>query len=222
MATVAELEAPGNLAELLTRIGSVPPLRIRTHPPPGMATEEDVIACLDRADKRLCELVDGVLVEKVMGTREALLAGIILHFFWDFLEAHDLGLPLGADGAVRLKIGLVRIPDVCFISWARLPGGGLPEERVAGVVPDLAVEVLSEGNKKPEMDRKLRDYFGAGVRLVWFVQPKTQTAMAYTSPIRSRRIPRDGVLDGSDVLPGFALPLKELFAREKRRRRKPR
>jgi Uma2 family endonuclease len=72
------------------------------------------------------------------------------------------------------------------------------------------------------MDRKLKDYFDAGVRLVWLVQPKTQTALAYTSPTRWRRIPRDGSLEGGKVLPGFVLPLKELFAREKRPRRKSR
>jgi Uma2 family endonuclease len=223
MASSIEAPAmPGTLADLLHRIGDVSPERIRALPPPGTATEKDVIAALDGPEKRLCELVDGVLVEKVMGTKEGVLASLIGHFLWDFLEENDLGLVAGADGPVRLQLGLVRIPDVCFVSWERLPEGELPDAAIAPVVPDLAVEVLSTGNTKAEMDRKLRDYFEAGVRLVWFIQPKTQTAAVYTSPTKVRRVGKDQALDGGAVLPGFRLPLKDLFARARRRRRKPR
>jgi Uma2 family endonuclease len=214
--------APGTLAELLHRIGDVSPERIRVPPAPGTATEDDVVAAVDGPEKRLCELVDGVLVEKVMGTREAVLGGLIGHFLWAYLEENDLGVVVGADGPLRLRLGLVRIPDVCFVSWDRLPAGELPDEAIAPVVPDLAVEVLREGNTKAEMERKLREYFEAGVRLVWFVQLKTQTATVYTSPTKVRRVGKDQALDGGDVLPGFRLPLKDLFARARRRRRKSR
>jgi Uma2 family endonuclease len=222
MATPAGTAVPETFAELYRQIGNVPMERIRMQPPPGTATEEDVIAELDRADKRLCELVDGVLVEKAMGTREGLLGGLLGHFLWQFLEEHDLGLVLGADGPIRLRLGLVRIPDVCFISWGRLPGGQLPDEAIASVVPELAVEVLSEGNTKAEMERKLGDYFAAGVKLVWLVQPKTETATAYTSPAKGKRVGKEQVLGGGEVLPGFRLPLKDLFARARRRQRKSR
>jgi Uma2 family endonuclease len=129
---------------------------------------------------------------------------------------------LPGDIAVRLKIGLVRIPDVCFISWDRLPGGELPDEAIAGVIPNLAVEVLSKSNTPKEMERKLREYFKAGVQLVWLVDPKTQTARVYSSPTKVRRISKDQALDGGEVLPGFVLPLKELFNRGRRRKRKSR
>jgi Uma2 family endonuclease len=82
----------------------------------------------------------------------------------------------------------------------------------------LAVEVLSRGNTKKEIDRKLRDFFKAGVRLAWVIQPKTQTAEVYTSPTKPRHVGKDQSLDGGDVLPGFTLSLKDLFARTKRRR----
>jgi Uma2 family endonuclease len=75
----------------------------------------------------------------------------------------------------------------------------------------LAVEVLSKGNTKKEMDRKIQEYFRAGVRLVWLVEPKTETARVYTSPTKVHRIGTDGALDGGDVLPGFVLPLRKLF-----------
>jgi Uma2 family endonuclease len=204
------------LADLLNRIGNVPLERIRRQPAPGTATEADVVAGLEAVDKRLYELVDGVLVEKVMSTKEGLLAGVILYFIWGFLRQNDLGLALPGDSAVRLRIGLVRIPDVSFISWDRLPKDELPDEAIASVIPDLGVEVISKSNTKKEMERKLEDYFRSGVRLVWFTYPNTQTARIYTSPTKFKRIDKDQDLTGGDVLPGFNLPLRELFAHGKR------
>jgi Uma2 family endonuclease len=221
MATaMAEPEvAEETLADLLERIGNVPLSRIPAKPAPGMATEEDVVAALDAANKRLFELVDGVLVEKTTGTKEGLWASLIGHFLWVFLDSHDLGLVIDAASPVRLRIGLVRIPDVSFISWERLPDDELPDEALASIVPNLAAEAISEGNTDQEMELKLKDYFRAGVKLVWFVYPKTQTAKVYTSPTKVKLIAKDGALTGRKMLPGFTLPLRELFARGKRRHR---
>jgi len=222
VATVLEIETPENMADLLHQIGNVPLCRLPLRPPMGTATEQDVVDALERADKRLYELVDGYLVEKPMGTKEGLLAHLIGFLIQLYLEDNDLGIVLGADGPVRLRLRLVRIPDVCFIPWERLPSDELPDEVIADVVPTLAVEVLSESNTKSEMARKLKDYFEAGVKLVWLVDPRTQTATVYTSPTRSRFIAQDGALVGGKVLPGFALPLKDLFARTRRKKRKSR
>jgi Uma2 family endonuclease len=210
-----------NFAELLERIGNVPLDRVSMKPPAGMATEEDVLAARLRPGKRLYELVDGVLVEKTMGTKESLLAGLILHWLWDFLEEHDLGQALGADGYLRLMPGLVRIPDVSFITWEHWPSEDIFEGSVAEVAPDLAVEVLSKKNTRGEIQRKLRDYFLSGTQLVWVIQPRTQTAQVYTSPTDCRRIGKNGTLDGGVVLPGFTLPLAKLFGRANRRRHSP-
>jgi Uma2 family endonuclease len=211
MAT-AQLESPaGTLAELLDRLGDIPPERIRTRPAIGTASEGDVIAVRLSPERRLCELVEGVLVEKTMGTREALLAGYIVYLLWDFLKTHDLGIALGADGYVRLLPGLVRIPDVCFISWDKLPERKFPAAAIADLVPDLAVEVLSESNTKKEMDRKLAEYFQAGVALVWFIDPETRTAEVIRSLSDRQPITADQSLQGEPVLPGFTLSLAELF-----------
>ncbi len=220
MATATITDEPDTLADLIQQLGDIPLDRIQLKPAPGTATEEDLILALEAPRKRLCELVDGVLVEKPVGTKEALLACLLGRYLWNFVDPRDLGLVLGPDGQLRLWIGLVRIPDVSFISWSRLPRGELPDEAIAGVVPDLAVEVLSRGNTPKEMRRKLGEYFEAGVRLVWFVYPKTQTAEVYTSPTDMRRIGKSQSLDGGDVLPGFKLPLRKLFARVSRRRGK--
>ncbi len=80
------------------------------------------------------------------------------------------------------------------------------------------MEVFSEGNTAEEMRRKLREYFKVGVRLVWLIDPVTQTAEAYTSPRKKTILTADESLDGGSVLPGFRLSLQELFARAGRRR----
>ncbi len=209
-----------NIAELIEQLGDIPPRRIRMKPPPGTATEQDVIAAAEEPRKRLWELVDGVLVEKARGIREALLAVEIGRLLGNFIAKGDLGIVLGADGMIRLEPGLVRIPDVSFIPWERIPGEEVKDEPMAPYAPAVAVEVLSPGNTRKEIQCKLRDYFLAGVQLVWVIQPKTQTAQAYTSPGEFRRIAKNGRLDGGTVLPGFSLPLAELFAHLARRRKR--
>ncbi len=201
------------IAELLEQLGDIDPRRIRTQPPPGKATERDLVH-LHQRTSRLFELVDGVLVEKVMSYPESNLACDLIWLLRTFLEQCDLGILAGESGAMRLMPGLVRVPDVSFVSWDRLPARGVyPSDPVAGLAPDLAVEVLSEGNTKKEMQRKLKEYFLAGVRLVWFVDPKKRTVEVFTAPDRSVVLAEEQTLDGGDVLPGLKLPLKQVFAR---------
>lgn len=205
------VEAIETLADLLKQLGDIAPERVRFRPPPGTAREQDVLDVQARED-RLCELVDGVLVEKGMGFRESFLASVLITILWGFVKPRDLGLVTAADGTMRLAPGLVRIPDVAFISWARLPGQRLPTESIPDIAPDLAVEVLSKSNTAGEMARKRREYFTAGVQLVWFIDPEARTVAVYTAPEQPILLREADVLDGGTVLPGFALPLHELFA----------
>ena len=205
------------VADLLKRLGNIPPERVWFRPVPGTATEQDVID-IESHENRLCELVDGVLVEKTVGYYESLVAMLIGHFIRLFLDRHDLGIVLGPDGTLRIMPGLVRIPDVSFISWNKFPKRELPAEPIPDLVPDLAVEVLSEGNTAEEMRRKLGEYFKVGVRLVWLIDPATRTAEVYTSPRKKTIITADDALDGGTVLPGFRLSLHELFTRAGHRR----
>jgi Uma2 family endonuclease len=209
--------ASGTLADLLEELGGIDPSRIRFPPPLGTATEKDVLEINDR-ENRLFELVDGVLVEKAIGALESLLAAMLARHLWNFADEHDLGVVLGADGMLRLRLRLVRIPDVAFISWDRLPGNEFPTVPIPDLIPDLAVEVISPSNTKKEMARKLREYFQAGVRLVWYVYPKTRTVEVYTALQKVRRLRNNQVLDGGAVLPGFTLSLPQLFDSGKRRR----
>jgi Uma2 family endonuclease len=85
-------------------------------------------------------------------------------------------------------------------------------------VPTLAVEIISKGNRKGEMTRKLRDYFDAGVKLVWYVEPKNRVVHVYHSPIDVTTLTEADELDGEDVLPGFRLSIREWFDRATRLR----
>ena len=215
---VATLERTGTFADVLDRLGGIPPDRVLLSPPPGTATEADLIAARLGPQRWLCELVGGVLVErKRMSFREGVLATKLGAALYGHAADNDLGVVAGADAQVRFRVGLIRIPDVCFVPWSRIPGDEIPDEAVATIIPTLAVEVLSKSNSVREIGLKLADYFGNGVRLAWVIEPTLQTAKVYTSATRFKQLDPDGVLDGGRVLPGFKLSLAELFAVTKRR-----
>src|SRR5256885_1218890 len=125
-----------DVAELLERLGNIPPERIRLRPPPGMATEADVLAALEAPRKRICELIDGVLVEKAMGYRESLLASLLIQMLNAFVRGRNRGLVTARDGTVGLGAGRVRIPDVAFFPWDRLRGRRVPSEPIPTLAPD--------------------------------------------------------------------------------------
>jgi Uma2 family endonuclease len=118
---------------------------------------------------------------------------------------------------LRILADQIRVPDVAFLSWRHFPGRLLPPEPVPAIALDLAVEVLSAGNTRAEMVRKLDDYFAAGVKLVWFIDPSSQSATVYEDRDRSCQLSLSDSLSGGSVLPGFKLPLQQLFDKAGRR-----
>ena len=186
---------------------------MRLYPTPGTATEKDLIRVLDHED-RPCELVEGTLVEKPMGYDESEIAVTIIILMGSFVRRHKLGIVTGEAGTIRLIPGLVRIPDVAFVSWDRPSWPEAPKVPIPQLAPDLVVEVLSKSNTKREMARKLREYFEAGVRSVWIVDPKKRTVRQYHALDQSVLLSEDQSLDGGAILPGFVLRVKDIFARD--------
>ena len=204
--------ASRTVGDLLHDLGDVPAERVLLWPTPGKATEEDLLHLLEH-EGRACELVDGTLVEKPVGTIESFLAAILIRILGNFTSSRRLGLISGEQGPYRLRLGLVRLPDVAFISWSRIPGDPKNLPAIAPVVPNLAVEVLSESNTKVEIERKLREYFGSGVELVWIFDPRTKTVAVHVSPDAPSKVLGEAeTLDGGSLLPGFQLNLSDLFA----------
>jgi len=199
------------VSELALRLGPMPLERIRFNPVPGTATEHDVLAIRER-EGRLYELTGGILVEKAMGFRESVLAAALIGFLRAFVKPRGLGVVTSSDGLMRLDRGLVRIPDVAFVSWAQFPTRQVPNDPIPNAYPDLAIEILSPTNTAAEMASKRRDYFHAGTRLVWEIDPEKRTAAVFSSPEDSVVLTAQEKLDGGDVLPGFSLELKLLFA----------
>ena len=204
------------MADVQQCLDGIPAERIRTFPSPGTATAEDVLQVMARTD-RICELVDGILVEKVTSSFESRLAGTLIYLIEAYLEKHNLGVVLGEAGFLKLSAGLVRAPDVSFIRWERFANGEFPDEAIWQVAPDLAVEILSKGNTEEEMRRKVREYLKAGACQVWLVDPESRTARIFTSPRRSTPVDENRPFDAGDLLPGFQLTLSDWFARAQRR-----
>jgi Uma2 family endonuclease len=203
------------VADLLDQLGGVAPSRVRFQPWPGTATVRDVIAVHD-TENRLCELVDGVLVEKAMGFDESIYAVLLSASLVQYLETRDLGKVIGADGLMRIFPDMVRIPDTAFVSWPRYPKTKRRIGEIPLVVPDLVVEVRSKGNTSKEMTRKLEEYFRAGVRLVWYVDPRRRTVRVFTARDRSRLLHENDSLDGGEILPGFSLSIGDWFSEARR------
>jgi Uma2 family endonuclease len=211
-ATTTTIAKPPSLDDLVDRLGGIPLSRILVEPAPGTATFADVLEA-ERRYKRLYELVDGVLVEKVMGYRESLFAIFLARILLDFVEPRNLGLVSGADGTMKLFGGLVRIPDVAFASWDRLPGRVIPKEPIPSLTPDLVVEVLSASNTPAEIDLKRGEYFAAGVRLIWEFDVESRVVTVCTPQGGVTELDSTGSLEGGDVLPGFTLVLGDLFSK---------
>jgi Uma2 family endonuclease len=200
------LEAPTTVADLQARLGNIPASRIRLRPAPGTATEAD---CLHVGETdRLCELVDDTLVEKAMGTLEGFFGMMIASKLHAFVEPRRLGMVNGEGGFFRLASGNIRLPDVSFTRRDRLTG----TTPISDWCPDLCVEVLSVGNTRAEMRRKRAEYFASGCKLLWIFDRRSRTCEVFANEFECVEVGENGTLDGGTVLPGFALPMAELFA----------
>jgi Uma2 family endonuclease len=201
-----------SVADLLERLGNVPAHRVRMVPTPGTASVADLEAMM--REGRLCELIDGTLVEKAMGVEESLLAVFLIRVVDQFVSTRKLGLVTEAQGLRWLAPTRLRGPDLAFTSWARLPRRKVPTEPYPHIAPDLVVEVLSRSNTRKEMKLKRQDYFGAGTSLVWEVDPRKRTVSVYTSPEEPDAVlTAKETLTGASVLRSFTLRLADLFAR---------
>lgn len=180
-------------------------------PTPGYATKKDLLQVLD-GENVPCELIQGTIVEKAMGQLEAELGGLLIHYLYLYLATHDLGRVYPADAPHELRKNLIRMPDVSFVSYARIPSDSR-KKAVATWIPNLAAEILSKGNTQREIDRKLEEYLEAGVQIVWVVDPRKRIVAVYTPGNEPVVLDESKTLDGGDVLPGFKLKIKDWFAK---------
>ena len=172
-------------------------------------TDEELMSLPDDGFKY--ELVDGEIVgsEKEFGHgRICYQLGVELNHA---AEKSRSGIVVASSTGFRMRSGNVLCPDASFISIARIRAiGGMPDGFFEGA-PDLAVEVLSPNDRIHALHRKLVKYFENGTKLCWVVNPKEETVYVYHSPARDTILTKVDTLDGEDVVPGFKLPVSELF-----------
>jgi Uma2 family endonuclease len=158
------------------------------------------------------EVIAGIRVERApMGAFETVLASWLCHLLNSF-AAGTLGLAVNETLFVlSVSRNLQRRPDVAFVSYTRWPAAVVAREPAWNVVPDLAVEIVSPTNLAEEIDSKVMDYFQSGVRLVWVFYPDTGRVYVYQSPTQVSILERTDTLDGGEVLPGFRLPIVQLY-----------
>jgi len=200
-----------SVADLIERLGGIPAERIRLHPLPGTATEDDLIRINEQKEGRLCELIDGTLVEKPVAVLESRLAALLVAYIQNYLWKNRIGIVFVADAMFRLKSGRVRLPDVAFVRSEDIPGGKLERRPITDMPFALAVEILSVSNTAGEMDEKRAEYFANGTQQMWIVDPDTRTVRVYHTTDESTDFGEQETLDGGDVLPGFSLPIHRWF-----------
>jgi Uma2 family endonuclease len=162
----------------------------------------------------LYEVVNGQVVElPPMGAFEVDTATMIVLALGYYASTHKMGraeaeMMFILDAATSLK----RRPDVAFVSYGRWPRKKrVPRAEAWAVVPELAVEVVSPSNTAVEVIGKIHEYFQAGCKCVWVVYPEQELVYVYESPTQNRILTRNDELDGEDFLPGFRMPLANLF-----------
>ena len=129
-----------------------------------------------------------------------------------FVRTQNLGVVMAGEVGVftTRNPDTVRAPDVLFLSHAR-DAGRTRRDGFLEVAPDLVVEILSPTDRPDTVRRKLDEYLAAGVRLAWVIDPAARTVHVHPASGEPRSLAAGEILAGAGVLPGFALPLDEIF-----------
>ena len=168
-------------------------------------------------DGKQFELVNGEFREKDMGWESEWIGTNLLWFLGGYVRQHG-GWVNGSSAGYRCfgesipdDPDRVRKPDVSYIAPGRLAAERLPIGHCE-LVPDLAVEVISPNDLYSEVEDKVDEYLRAGVRLVWVIDPRTDSIRVHRLNGTVRDLGQADELDGEDVAPGFHCPVRELFA----------
>jgi Uma2 family endonuclease len=160
------------------------------------------------------ELVNGRIVRLPMpGAKHGVVASEVNYRLTDHVKRHDLGRVFGNNTFVRVRSNpdTYRGPDVCFVSYAKLPKEAEVPEGPLEFPPDLVVEVRSPSDSIRQMTDKSNEYLDAGVRVVVVLDPQTDVVWVTRTTDWPQRYHNGDVLTIPDVLPGFAVPVRQFF-----------
>ncbi len=156
------------------------------------------------------EIVDGQPEEKEMGNaRHGGVGTRLIVRLGSYVENNQLGGVYGPDTTFQVGSN-ERLPDIAFISAARIPPEGEPDDKWP-MAPDLAVEVISPNDLWVKVNRKIYDYFEAGTRQVWLISLEHRTISVYRTPTQVAILTEDDELTCEELLPGFRCRISEIF-----------
>lgn len=159
------------------------------------------------------ELVNGeLIIVGNSGMEHDNLGAFLCMLLEIYARRNKLGSTFDSSTVFTMKTGNKRSPDVSFVAKDRLKGlKKLPKGFFQGA-PDLAVEIISPSNTFDEIHTKIVEYFDSGSKLVWVIYPDEESVLVYYKPQPDKLLQRTDSLDGKTIIPGFTLPLAELFA----------
>jgi Uma2 family endonuclease len=160
------------------------------------------------------ELVNGEMKELGMSARSCRVGGKVYHQFENHSLQHNSGWAFPPETGYRCFAAdrsLVRKPDASFIALNRMTREQYEEEGYIDIVPDLVVEVISPNDRAADVEEKLAEWLGAGVKVVWIINPESRTIRIHRRDGESAFLRSSDTLSAHDVLPGFSLPVAELF-----------
>lgn len=175
-------------------------------------TAEDLLDMPEVPGKRF-ELVDGELVEvSPSNDLHHAIVEVVYDVLRDHVRQHNLGLVRFDGLAYVIKRGpdQVRVPDISFVAWDRVPESR-PVERFWEGAPTLAVEVVSPTDRANDIQERVQDYLEAGTRQVWVLWPSRRTVTVYDADDGVRQLGPDASLDAGGALPGFDVRVGDLF-----------
>jgi len=161
-------------------------------------------------DGRKYELIEGVIKVTPAGMYHERISLKLGALIWVYLDSNPIGEAYGSSVGFNLPSGDLLSPDASFVSFARLPGGKVPEG-FGKLSPDLAVEIVSPSDSMVDVEEKAELYLSNGTRMVWVISPRSRRATIYRPNERVQVMEDQDMLDGRDVLPGFAVKLADVL-----------
>lgn len=168
---------------------------------------------LKMGDIGRCELVKGEIIRmSPAGHVHGKIAMEIGRFLSNYVVENRLGVVYAAETGfiISRNPDTVRAPDAMFVSTERLSEISETDSFLS-IAPDLAVEVISPSDPWTEVEEKLDEYFRAGVKLIWVLEPKTKRAYVYRSPTAVRILSESETLSGEEIVPSFEISVSKLF-----------
>ncbi|MDQ2098159.1 MAG: Uma2 family endonuclease [Tychonema bourrellyi B0820] len=196
---------------MVTLIQHPAPTQLETPAEEKVWTDAEFMA-LNRDGHRY-EIVNGELIDMGnSGAKHGYVCSVLMILLGGYVHIQKLGAMFDSSTAFKMKSGNKRSPDLSFMAKERLQGlDELPDGFLEGA-PDLAVEILSPSNTVEEIHNKLVEYFDNGSRLVWVINPKEKYVLVYRSSQEPDRLLKSiDSLDGEEIVPGFTLPIGDLF-----------